>query len=482
MFFIISVVGCYEDKGNYDYKDLSEVEISGIDEEYTVNIGSEFSISPKLTYKDEGIKNIKYTWKINDKVISEEKELNIVVDGLEVKPNQYSEFDVTDVDNGIVYSKLFRISVESTFKNGWLLLSDGGNSSTLDFIRQDGKIYNNVYERANKEKLSGGAQSICEHFLPWSEETGQIFVACDKAPAYSVELDGNSFIKMISTKDEFEGGIPDDFKPMGMKCVSSYDYLFSNGKLYVRNDNSGLDSHYQSGSFPNFPVPGEYKFSNILFKGNFVMSSDIYGFDENSKSYLMIRNGLISKFDYVNDKYQKFIPYDMNMDLLAAGAYSTTSPSDKFISILKNNINDEVHVHSFGFVGWGSKKYYSIKDTIFPDNSIIKTTSKYAICLNRPYVYIASDGVLYQYNRLANTITNIRDFGREIRDIEICSTDQEKLGVVLVNALDNNRSDFYLLDVSIVGGGKTVEGYKHIGEFGKVVDLSYKVGSQWDMY
>ena len=53
-------------------------------------------------------------------------------------------------------------------------------------------------------------------------------MACQKGPEYSVELDGNSLKKMVATKEEFVGGMPADFKPMSMNCVSNYDYLVSN--------------------------------------------------------------------------------------------------------------------------------------------------------------------------------------------------------------------------------------------------------------
>ena len=39
-----------------------------------------------------------------------------------------------------------------------------------------------------------------------------------------------------------------------------------------------------------------------------------------------------------------------------------------------------------------------------------------------------------------------------------------------------------VLDVSVVGDGKTLEGMEFIGMFGREVDLIYKIGNQWDTY
>ena len=97
-------------------------------------------------------------------------------------------------------------------------------------------------------------------------------------------------------------------------------------------------------------------------------------------------------------------------------------------------------------------------------------------------MYIASGNVLYVYNHKDNSLKPLRsDFGRKILDIACCPTNFERLGVVLVNAGDASKSDFMELDVSVVGGGKTVEGMEHLGKFGPVVDIVYKVGNQWDV-
>lgn len=82
---------------------------------------------------------------------------------------------------------------------------------------------------------------------------------------------------------------------------------------------------------------------------------------------------------------------------------------------------------------------------------------------------------LYVYNHKDNTVKTLRDdFGRPIRDIAVCPTNYERLGIVLENAEDPGMSDFMVLDVSVVAGGKVVDGMEFYGRFGKVVDLKYE--------
>ena len=92
----------------------------------------------------------------------------------------------------------------------------------------------------------------------------------------------------------------------------------------------------------------------------------------------------------------------------------------------------------------GCEDVRSISEVEFPDPSIINENTKFAVCQNRPYVYIASGNVLYVYNHKDNTVKPLRsDFGRTIRDIAVCPTNYERLGIALENTDDTSKSDFY---------------------------------------
>lgn len=486
MFYIAVIVwvvaGCYEDKGNYDYKTMPKVTVNGIESSYDVYVGAPFVITPEVVWEHGEPAHLTYAWRVNDVVISEEKNLDVTVGGVPVKAGLYAEYTIKDEDTGIEYILPFKVSVFSTFYSGWMLLADGGSKSELSYIRDDGEAFVDVYKTINGSDLPGGAYAMNEHWLPWSNEIGQVFIACQDGPDYSVELDGNSFEKMVATMDEFVGDVPAGFKPMSMNCVANYDYLVSNGKLYVRYIEATFDALYQDGLFPNFPYPGDYELAGWSTRGNLVFSNDVIYFDKATSSYLLARGGELSRFDYTNDSKQVFNPSDMGKTVLGGGPISSATPTDEYLTILKENEGSRAFVQKFQFGGWGAKKYTSQAEVEFPDPSIINEGTKFAVCQNRPYVYIASGQVLYVYNHKDNTLKPLRsDFGRGIREIAVCPTNYERLGIVLENASDATKSDFMELDVSVVGGGKTIEGKEHIGKFGVVVDMIYKIGSQWDI-
>lgn len=480
------IEGCYEDKGHYNYTQISGPVVTGIEKFYTVYDGGNFDIHPTITWTHRELENYTCSWKVDGIEVSNKSELTEEVKSLPVKANMYSEFTITDEDTGVEYITQFRVTVSSVYERGWLLLADQGTTSMLSLVRNDKTVYEDVYRLANDADLAGGAVGLYEHWTPWSEEVGQVFVACQNGPEYSVELDGSSLKKMVATKEEFVGGMPADFKPMSMNCIANYDCLVSNGKLYVRHVEASSSAMYQDGLFPNFPYQGDepYELSQWTARGNLLFSNEVLAFDKLSSSYMVFRNGSLSKFsnDYTEEPF--FNPSNMNKTVLDGAAVATESPQDDYLVFLKSNTDNTIYVQKFLFYGWRSpKSFYSRGEVEFPEPGIINENTKFAFCQNRPYVYIASGNTLYVYNHQDNAVRVLRDdFGRPIRDIAVCPTNYERLGIVLENAEDPGMSDFMVLDVSVVAGGKVVDGMEFYGRFGKVVDLKYKIGYQWDTY
>ncbi len=482
---LVWLTACYEDKGNYDYRELTQVEISGIKDNYTVYVDETFNIPVEVSYKNGTLKDVSYEWRINGKVIYTGKDLNVVVD-FPVKPGLYADFSVIDNETGLKTMKKFTVNVSTPYYNGWLILSDEGDHSVLSYLRNDGTLFGDIYQELNGEQLNGGASTIKEHWTPWGEGTGEVFVGITKGPNYSVDLDGNSLKRVVYNKDEFLGGTPENFFPQNMDCVSNWDYMISNGKLYTRYIDRSTDAQYHEGLYVNGAVPGDYSLLPMTMRGNIIMSNDIIAFDMVSKSYKLLRGGQMSNFNYVNDPTKAFIPYNMGKTLLSGGATSTESPRDYFITFLKGD-DGQYYVQRFYFSGWGAKSYYSISETVFPKPELIMPDTKWAVCIGRPYVYFTSGNKLYSYNYDDKGNAVVKElkgtkFAGKIKEIALCLTDYQKLAVISENPSQPGKNDFILLDVSVIGDGAIIEGSSKEAVFGNVVDLVYKLGSQWDTY
>ena len=70
----------------------------------------------------------------------------------------------------------------------------------------------------------------------------------------------------------------------------------------------------------------------------------------------------------------------------------------------------------------------------------------------------------------------------KINALAVCRTDPQKLAVAYENASDKSKSDFVLLDISVIGDGAVIENTKKEAAFGMVVAIIYKVGNQWVLY
>lgn len=70
------LTACYEDKGNYDYHPVNEIQISNIGKEYIRERWQHLSIEPQLKFSlDEKVK-MAWRWEIDGKLISEDLNLS----------------------------------------------------------------------------------------------------------------------------------------------------------------------------------------------------------------------------------------------------------------------------------------------------------------------------------------------------------------------------------------------------------------------
>lgn len=150
---------CFKDKGNYDYTEVPEIEISGMKENYTAVsfIGDLLEITPdiKTQYQD-----LEYEWSIWDRnklengmgnekveaeVISTERNLAYEVN---LTPSRYKlAYKVTSKTNG--YSAIASVDLEinSELSRGFYILKETSEGNTdIDLYTADGKVASNLLQ------------------------------------------------------------------------------------------------------------------------------------------------------------------------------------------------------------------------------------------------------------------------------------------------------------------------------------------------
>ena len=145
------LTACYSDKGNYDYHDINEVTIEGIDRENVYQayaFQTTLKISPVIHSTMSEADNYEYTWRIiprnadtnsgaslDEFIVSREKDL---VYPVQLSDGDYTGFfEVKDPATGVTWIEDFYLHVTSQGSNGWLVACDDNGRTRLDLIGKD---------------------------------------------------------------------------------------------------------------------------------------------------------------------------------------------------------------------------------------------------------------------------------------------------------------------------------------------------------
>lgn len=317
---------CYDDKGNYEYKQVNDIEISFPDYNFEQVIGETFKLYPKFTYKykDTANLNLSYKWAIGERVIGENRQLVWQVDTNEqVEIASY----VTNIDDNMVYmgSTIVRPTSIYTWYNSYLVLSEKNGKSILSFVRYDEKedasgetiydefdrpvlvnqVYEDIYYNENKDELGSKPLFIQEHIAKIFPSEGHVIVFQEGGQG-SVDLDGTSMKKDILLVESFsKGSYPADFHPTNAEMMT-YTHLIENhdGKIYSKIKESY--KLFQSGYYIHTPLMFENKEIRAHIINSVLANDKPYtllhsiGTTENPENRLLLVHDLQYSFTDVN--------------------------------------------------------------------------------------------------------------------------------------------------------------------------------------
>lgn len=317
---------CYDDKGNYEYKQINDIEISFPDYNFEQVIGETFKLYPKFTYKykDTANLNLSYKWAIGERIIGENRQLVWQVD-----TNEQVEIAlyVTNIDDNMVYmgSTIVRPTSIYTWYNSYLVLSEKNGKSILSFVRYDEKenasgetiydefdrpvlvnqVYEDIYYNENKDELGSKPLFIQEHIAKIFPSEGHVIVFQEGGQG-SVDLDGTSMKKDILLVESFsKGSYPADFHPTNAEMMT-YTHLIENhdGKIYSKIKESY--KLFQSGYYIHTPLMFENKEIRAHIINSVLANDKPYtllhsiGTTENPENRLLLVHDLQYSFTDVN--------------------------------------------------------------------------------------------------------------------------------------------------------------------------------------
>lgn len=226
----ITYVSCYEDKGNYDYIEVPEINIAGLQEDYTVLAFDTLRISPTITTTN-GETDYSYLWitQITDSkddtqdTISREKELEWVAakeagryDLLFIAKNKTTEVE---------RRKRMNVEIATTASNGWYVLKNIGDESDIDYFSKDSTIVGyDVLKSMFEFRLVGKGKRLSWFRARFIELAPRLYVLSENDMAV---LDVANGVIVRKGSEVF-------YDPA--KKVHPQRCLFSNSGIFLMND------------------------------------------------------------------------------------------------------------------------------------------------------------------------------------------------------------------------------------------------------
>lgn len=503
----ITLLSCAKDLGNYNYRDLVEPQIAGLEDKISALTHSQLQLSPVLTPDVFSEAQYSFEWKTiamsidqTETVIGTTPKLDYTV----VLPagGYYLIYTIRDKSNGVFWRKTSELRVSEATSEGWLVLcADGEQQRTrLDVVSKiTGQTYTDVLKNNGMPELKGPRR------IMWSK------YADPSSPYYLLTDDGTTRLGRngLAWKEEYmlryEMGtgsantadvITDvvgakimvgDSKAYNADCVTSIG-LF--GEI-----NSGLKVAPAVGANINtamilVPVSLLYDTQNKCFMGYAptLRSDDVGGYaplhEMNALVKLLgeIPNGgkvtgtafgdFPTGLDFVYMENTKYDPNNTNMGV----TYTLLSDGSR-LSLYGIQLGELWNMVSFSVAYALGKAYYGDLSGC----TAIAQAKYFAFSSLKNYMYYAVGSTVYRVDLEAKPLVATQQFtlpGEQISCLKFNLYSQ-----------NDNRNRSYDLVVGSVSGDKgtlrVYEGFNSDGDFtsvtpevhtglGKIVDVSYR--------
>ena len=516
---ILSFIGCYDDKGNYDYADLNEIRIEEFNYISSPTLGDTIRIVPKFTYSKGDNSNVElsYEWTFAGKVIGNERNLEWIIDTM---TKAYCILRVTDHKYNVQYMQTTQLNITTPYvNNGWYILTEKNGYSSLSYIREiqddetniyHNRIYENLYKTVNKEEMGSGPLKLHEHFGRRTTPPAQLLVLQSGGQG-DIDVNSTTFEKDINLKQAFIGGnYPVDFRPVNAMFMQWVDLLQNHdGKIYSRVKQTNELIH--SGFFIQTPMKieeheiygelihsriGDTQYCLVHEKGTSQAPQNrfLVVFDVKNTFQDVYAMGKVEVLPDPNDGWPKqYIPANNlgNHTLIHCGYIFQGNTSCQYFLVLKDNITNKYYQEQFilkrDYSSTGLT--YEFPGTAYaelPQQASDGTPLKYEDCViynlpykSKPFVMIAQGKDLFIYN-LNNPENGVKPY-YHFEDSEIACMNAEnynsnRLGIVLKNGR------VIILEVN----GLNLEKEKLLWEMpkgtslgDKIINILFRIGSDF---
>ncbi len=479
---------CYDDKGNYDYKNLISLQIdtSGIKAEQTAYQFENFNVPVDVKYAGDE-KNLSYEWKIypqnpqkGDDVQKYDSAVVLYTKAVfdtiiyEVPGAYYLTLTVTDLAQDLKTYFTMKLNVETSLSRGLCVMDEKDGVYDLNIIKSaklltditasDEHTYYHVYSGVNDLEVTNGK------FLGYVFAVG---VTTNKALYFFTEtggltLDLNTYEIMsndYSSWFSFPMSItpaPSAFmvtsRPMEMIVNNGLVHVWNHSSMGVTTFGDRLDGDYEAA--PYLPNISTSSFSTVIFDMKHKRFAPINQFGSNVGTFESTSTGEFDLNDIGSTKELKFMENGFNSYTYAVFYDTETSGYSLYVMDFSGTTATPV------------KKYSMAECEGLTESSLYTFGNQGNVC------FYASGSDLYQYKYAStNKGAVVHSFsGETITGVEVFkNSGHAKDGKLLIVSTESGgEGKVYLIDFNELTGaitGGTTDPYTG---FGRIVDVLYK--------
>lgn len=485
---LLCTTGCYKDLGNYDYRDVNEVGIAGIESQYTILSLDTLRINPVLTFTQDAkgdTADYEYEWIAildeGDRVFPDVKRTEVARTRnlnykVVLKPNAgfTMSYRVKDKQTGIQWSKTFRLEVKSTIYEGWLLYSDVNTDARLDMISR----LDDTTERIYIDVL---AQVGCE--LPPQKHPRHVTYATKNqgggiylsAGTGTNSIHAETFLWQPSNAIEYEmqGKPPAGFAPLYVSNMDNVEHvMITEDEIYYQ--------HFIFAAGYTLPI------NSIQAEGALFKPAPFFGFSNRIASNMVIYDETNRRFvGYKGSQTYSYLLQDppdglfsyytgRRMLYMANTRYSN---NDVF-AILKDDATNKTWLYRMNVSTGITQTYYGEMT-----GTDIDKAESFAVSHQFGYIFYNVGSRIYEYDMFNRNSKLMLDMGTEKISLIKCQNFNgsskyaafEKALIVCTYAPGKPAAEqgtMRLYDVPAVNGDLVLT--KTYTGFGKIVDVAYR--------
>lgn len=481
--------GCFKDDGNYDYRDINEVEITGLPEEmkiYYRNVDT-LKASPAVAGNlDAGdMSRYYYQWQAVSKgstgattssyIIGTEKNLNYFV----ALPD--AEYDVyccvKDTLTRVTWKSSFPIKVTTERNSGWLVLSEVNNASKLDLISLSGKESKVIRDVFAELPVLKGPKRLQSVYNMYTEGVGAPrYYLMSESGCYKLNVGDYEWDEALNIRYEmmeYSEGLVSQFRGAGM----GWELLIANKAVYAASAMGvaspfGLPANYITGTEDYFDVAETPAYNmGYAASGQTRMLYDI-----TNRRFVQLESNMRS-CRLMTAAETKFT-WNTGKDFV----YSTTTPFAKSTNytILEEPGTHKRFIYTMTMGAYGGVTQTGLVD--LSEATDIEKAKHFAVYPNLNWLFYAVDNQVYLFDMNKNLATPITLKGETVTllkfniftESNVNATIQAQL---IVGSVDNSGAAlnghlrFYTVPTSW-----SLEPYEEpvpYNYFGKPVDVMY---------